>query len=212
MKLALTVVLVAGGCALAAGPFGGAGPAMSGGGGYATTTVGPSSPSNSGQPKVGAFICANCGYGVGTAPGYGLTSVTRNGRTLEITDVNLRVWFEWVFRFHPKVNISLASAFELDTLQEPDGLTGMPKDVDYNAFAPTVNYNIMLGPKSRMWFGGGYMVGGVGGTSTNGFKAVAGIQRQIAHYVILRFEGSLGRGANDFEQEWINGGFVLWYN
>ena len=196
------------GCGLAGGFFNGS-RMGSGGGGYGSATMGPGS-----STRVGASACGNCGYGVGTMPGYGHTSITRNGDTVEITDVNLVVYGELDVHFSPSFVIGLDGAVAIDTLQEPDsGAGGGMKDVDYTAFASALKWIVPFGENSQAWIGGGLNVGGVGGTSAFGPRVVAGAQTQIGWLgpfrILLRVEASGTRGANDFAQEWVNGGFVF---
>jgi hypothetical protein len=97
---------------------------------------------------------------------------------------------------------------------ETDPVDGTEHSLQFVAFANTVNWNILPSARSRLWLGGGYTVNGVSGTSGNGFKGVLGAQTTlgslIGFRVLLRVEGSYARGANDFEQKWVNGGFVFW--
>lgn len=215
MSARLVLLALATGCSIAAGPFSGSAPRVSGGGGYGTASIGPSSPSTPGK-HVGAFICANCGYGVGTMPGYGHLKINRGGDYAEITDVNLDVYIEWLFRFSSVANIAINTVFQLDSLPDPPSAPGDQGEVDFIAIRPTVNWNIMAGANTRFWIGAGYLIGGVGGTSANGGAAVVGGQTKIGSVgfarVLLRVEGSLARGANEFEQEWVNAGFVLWFD
>lgn len=213
---AVAIALALAGCSIAAGPFGGSAPRVAGGGGYATASVGPSSPSSPGK-HVGAFICANCGYGIGTMPGYGHLKIKRSDTEYgEITDVNLDVYIEWLFRFTPRVNISIATVFQVDSVTEPPSAPGDQKEADFTSIRPTVNWNVLAGPWTRFWVGGGYLIGGVGGTSANGAAGVLGAQTKIGSLgfarLMLRVEGSIARGANEFQQEWVNAGFVLWFD
>jgi hypothetical protein len=206
--LALCAVAMLAGCGLAGGYFNGS-RMGSGGSGYGSATLGPGS-----NQRVGGAVFGNSGYGLGTMPGYGHTSITRNGGTVEITDVNLVVYGEMDFHFSPSFVIGIDGAIVLDTLEEPNnGPEGGMKEVDYLGFASALKWIVPLGEDRQVWIGGGVHVGGVGGTSGLGPRVVAGAQTQIGWLgpfrMLLRVEASATRGANDFAQEWVNGGFVL---
>ncbi len=214
-SVATAGLLLLGGCGLATGYF--QGPRTGPGGGfgsgeYVAQTVTPQGGETTNY-RGGLVVTDRMGFGLGTMLGYSRIKASNNGVSAEEAGRDLHVYADAVYHFSPSFTLSADTGIDLQNFDHLDEDLQLG-DSSYLGIDFLFRVVFAASESLQLYGGGGYVVGGISGLSTDAWKATAGFQASIGELwlpVLLRVEAGAATGDNDFQQLTVNGGFVFWF-
>jgi hypothetical protein len=201
----IAVLVALSGCGIAAGKFNGK-----------PKTDATTSPDAPPTKSFGSGVCGKCGFAAGALPGVGHLSIVYSNTNIENTGPFVRLFVESIYRLASGNGLALEVGFAGTQFDRPEIVMTGPDDTDPMRYlAADAVFKYVYAPNTRVQFsiGGGGHLGSVGGESALGARAVLGLQSRLfamgGTSVLLRFDGNVARGSNEFTQSSLYGGFVL---
>lgn len=219
MRAWVLVLVVASGCGFAAGRFkhpGAGTPIQTVSGTIVSQTCQGGQCQTTGTTPF--TVSDRVSVAIGTANGIGRLHVANDeGTAIDQTGVNLHVYLDFHYHVTPGLTLAIDGGIDLQNLDEANTMTlGQSGDsISYTAINLLPRLVRTVGPKTQVWFGGGYAFGNVGTLEANNWRLNLGAHRIIGTLwipVMLRIEATMGlAGQHDFRQQTLTGGFVFWF-
>jgi hypothetical protein len=202
------------GCGIAAGRYHGRAPRNAGGPASATEPS-PSTGPSAGPSTGPSATPSRRGFSVGLTPGFGHLALSSGPTSVAHTGAFVRIYAEAIHRLSSGNGLALEAGLGGSRFEKPLQLREDPGDdsMMYAAGDATLKYVYSPGMRAQFSIGAGAHLGRAGDTSTIGVRAAIGLSTKLATFgtrlLLLRIDGGVVRGTNDFNLTVLHGGFVL---